>query len=62
MDYPQVSVRLPVDIKRKLRALVVIRKQPQWRLIVDAVECYLRDLPPREQRQVKAMARRRPRD
>ena len=60
-DYPQVSVRLPVDVQRKLRALVVIRKQPQWRLIVDAVECYLRDLPPRDQRQVEAMAKRKPR-
>jgi hypothetical protein len=47
-DYPQVSVRLPKDSRDKLVALSEVRKQPQWRLIVDSVECYLRDLPRRE--------------
>jgi predicted DNA-binding protein len=47
-DYPQVSFRLPKDSRDKLVALSKVRKQPQWRLIVDSVECYLRDLPRHE--------------
>ena len=51
-DYPQVSFRLPTDARDKLRALSKVRKQPQWRLIVESVDCYLRDLPRREQVQI----------
>jgi hypothetical protein len=57
-DYPQVSVRLPRDTRAKLIALSRIRKQPQWRLIVDSVECYLRDLPEDERRNVERAAQR----
>ena len=59
-DYPQVSVRLPADARDKLLALSRVRGQPQWRLIVDAVECYIRDLPADERRQMEAMLSRRP--
>ena len=48
-DYPQVSFRLPADVRDKLWALSKVRKQPQWRLIVESVDCYLRNLPRREQ-------------
>jgi hypothetical protein len=48
-DYPQVSFRLPTDTRDKLWALSKARKQPQWRLIVESVNCYLRDLPRAEQ-------------
>jgi hypothetical protein len=51
-DYPQVSFRLPKTARDKLVALSQVRKQPQWRLIVESVECYLRDLPRREQAQI----------
>jgi hypothetical protein len=47
-DYPQVSVRLPKVATDKLVALIKGRKQPQWRLVVESVECYLRDLPRHE--------------
>jgi hypothetical protein len=51
-DYPQVSVRLPQSARDTLVALSQIRRQPQWRLIVDSVECYLRGLSRREQVQI----------
>jgi predicted DNA-binding protein len=51
-DYPQVSFRLPKTARDKLVALSQVRKQPQWRLIVESVECYLRELPRREQAQI----------
>jgi hypothetical protein len=51
-DYPQVSFRLPTTARDTLIALSTVRKQPQWRLIVESVECYLRDLPRRERAQI----------
>jgi hypothetical protein len=51
-DYPQVSFRLPKNARDTLIALSTVRKQPQWRLIVESVECYLRGLPRREQAQI----------
>jgi hypothetical protein len=51
-DYPQVSFRLPRSSRDKLVALSTVRKQPQWRLIVESVECYLRDLPRSEQAKI----------
>jgi hypothetical protein len=51
-DYPQVSFRLPMPVRHKLVALSKVRQQPQWRLIVESVECYLRDLPREERAQI----------
>ena len=51
-DYPQVSFRLPKASRDTLVALSVVRKQPQWRLIVDSVECFLRDLPRAERAKI----------
>ena len=62
-DYPQVSFRLPKGIRDKLLALSHVRRQPQWRLVVDSIECYLRDLPRQEQAQIaRLIATRRSRD
>lgn len=44
-DYPQVSFRLPKSARDTLLALSKVRKLPQWRLIVDSVECYVRGMP-----------------
>ena len=57
-DYPQLSIRLPVDVKAKLHALSVISRMPQWRLISQAIECYLRERTETEQRLVSEIARR----
>ena len=56
-DYPQVSFRLPTEIRDKLAALSKVRKQPQWRLVVESVECYLRDLSRHEQTQITRLLR-----
>ena len=42
----------------KLVALSLIRKQPQWRVIVESVECYVRDLPREEQAMIAQMLSR----
>jgi predicted DNA-binding protein len=57
-DYPQLSVRVPGDIKAKLHALSLVTARPQWRLITDAIECYLRERPEAERRLVADLAGR----
>lgn len=58
-DYPQVSVRLPAEARDKLLILSRLRRQPQWRLIVESVDCYLRDLPEDERERVDRLLGRR---
>jgi GAF domain len=36
-DYPQLSMRLPDDVMLKIAALCEATKQPQWRVIADAI-------------------------
>ena len=57
-DYPQLSIRLPGDVKAKLQALSVITGRPQWRLITDSIECLLKDRPDAEQRMVHKLVDR----
>jgi predicted transcriptional regulator len=57
-DYPQLSIRLPGEVKAKLQALSVITGRPQWRLITDSIECFLKDRPEAEQRMVHELAGR----
>jgi predicted DNA-binding protein len=42
-DYPQLSIRLPGEVKAKLQAISLIASRPQWRIITEAIECYLRE-------------------
>ena len=57
-DYPPLSIRLPGDVKAKLQALSVITGRPQWRLISDSIECFLKDRPDAEQRMVTELVGR----
>jgi len=57
-DYPQLSIRLPVDVKAKLQALSLIEARPQWRVISDAIECYAKARPEAERRLVAELAGR----
>jgi hypothetical protein len=57
-DYPQLSIRLPAEVKTRLQALSVISGRPQWRLITDSIECFLRQRPEAEQRMVEELVGR----
>ena len=57
-DYPQLSIRLPGDVKAKLQALSMIVARPQWRIITDAIDCYLRERSEPERRMVDEIAGR----
>ena len=60
-DYPQLSVRVPPDIKTQVAALSEVRGASQWHIITDAIECYFRDLPLDDQQAVRAVLRRQKR-
>jgi predicted DNA-binding protein len=57
-DYPQLSIRLPADVRAKVQALSVISGQPQWRLITEAIECFLRERSEAEQKLVAELVGR----
>ena len=57
-DYPQLSVRLPADVKAKLHAISLVIARPQWRLITEAIDCYLKARPDTEQKLVEELLKR----
>jgi predicted DNA-binding protein len=57
-DYPQLSIRLPAEVKAKLHAISMISARPQWRLITEAIECYLKARPEPEQKMVADLIKR----
>ena len=57
-DYPQLSIRLPDDVKATLQALSLLASRPQWRIITDAIDCYLRERPEAERRMVAELTGR----
>ena len=60
-DYPQLSIRLPGDVKAKLQALSLVASRPQWRIITDAIDAYLRERSDAERRIVEELVGRRTR-
>jgi len=57
-DYPQLSIRLPGDVKARLHALSLVTARPQWRIITEAIDCFLRDRNETERRLVEELAGR----
>jgi predicted DNA-binding protein len=57
-DYPQLSIRLPAEVKAQLHALSVIESRPQWRVISDAIDCYARGRSDAERRLIAEQAGR----
>jgi predicted transcriptional regulator len=57
-DYPQLSIRLPAEVKAKLHALSLIESRPQWRVLTDAIDSYARGRSAAERRLMTALAGR----
>ncbi len=57
-DYPQISIRVPLEAKLKLGALSVMKSQPQWRVVLEAIECFMRSLSESDQRMVEKLIKR----
>lgn len=58
-DYPQLSIRLPGEVKAKLQAISLVASRPQWRIITEAIDCYLAGRSEAERKMVDDLAGRR---
>ena len=57
-DYPQVSVRVPHEMKARLNALSAVTGLSQWRIIVEAIDCFWSDLSPDDRELVEGLSQR----
>jgi predicted DNA-binding protein len=57
-DYPQLSIRVPIEFKARLNALSAVTGLAQWRVIVEAINCFCHDLPDTDQELVDGLSER----
>ncbi|MBW8862113.1 MAG: hypothetical protein JF601_07045 [Acidobacteria bacterium] len=57
-DYPQLSIRVPLEFKARLNALSAVTGLAQWRVIVEAINCFFSDLPQTDQELVDGLSER----
>jgi len=57
-DYPQLSIRVPLEMKARLNALSAVTGLAQWRVVVEAIDCFLHDLPPNDRALVDGLSER----
>ena len=57
-DYPQLSIRVPLEFKVRLNALSAVTGLAQWRVIVEAINCFFHDLPDTDQQLVDGLSER----
>ena len=57
-DYPQLSIRVPIEVKARLNALSAVTGLAQWRVIVEAINCFFQDLPKTERDLVDGLSER----
>jgi predicted DNA-binding protein len=57
-DYPQLSIRVPLEFKARLTALSAVTGLAQWRVIVQAINCFNEDLPKSERDLVAGLSER----
>lgn len=57
-DYPQLSIRVPMEMKARLNAVSAVTGLAQWRVIVDAINCFVHDLPQPDRELVDGLSQR----
>src|SRR3954451_8009914 len=57
-DYPQLSIRVPVEMKARLNALSAVTGLAQWRVVVEAIDCFVHDLSPTDRELVDGLSAR----
>ena len=57
-DYPQLSIRVPMEMKARLNALSAVTGLAQWRVVVEAIDCFVSDLPPTDRELVDGLSAR----
>jgi len=57
-DYPQLSIRVPLEFKARLNALSAVTGLSQWRVIIEAINCFNEDLQKSERELVAGLSQR----
>jgi predicted DNA-binding protein len=57
-DYPQLSIRVPVEFKARLNALSAVTGLSQWRLVTEAINCFFDGLSANDQELVDGLSER----
>jgi len=57
-DYPQLSIRVPAEFKARLNALSAVTGLAQWRVIIQAINCFFQDLPATDRALVDGLSER----
>ncbi len=57
-DYPQLSIRVPLEFKARLNAMSAVTGLAQWRVVVEAIDCYFHDLSPTDRDLVDGLSER----
>lgn len=57
-DYPQLSLRVPLEMKARLTALSAVTGRAQWRLVVEAIDCFVEELPSTDRELVAGLSKR----
>jgi predicted DNA-binding protein len=57
-DYPQLSIRVPIEFKARLNAMSAVTGLAQWRVIVEAIDCAFEDLSPTDRELVDGLSER----
>ena len=52
-DYPQLTLRVPPELKAALHVISLITSKPRWRVLCDAVECQISRFPKPDQELVR---------
>lgn len=57
-DYPQLSIRVPQEMKARLNAVAAVTGLAQWRVVVEAINCFVHDLPAEDRELVDGLSAR----
>lgn len=57
-DYPQLSIRVPIEMKARLNALSAVTGLSQWRVVVEGIDCFLQGLSEDDRELVQGLSER----
>jgi predicted DNA-binding protein len=57
-DYPQLSIRVPIEFKARLNALSAVTGLSQWRVITEAINCFFDGLSDNDRELVDGLSER----
>ena len=57
-DYPQLSIRVPLEMKARLNALSAVTGLSQWRVIVEAIDCLSHKLSANDRQLIDGLSER----